>query len=144
MSENVISNTNSPRLETATAGFINALAAQGGMPVYKLSVEEARGVLLSVQSGEVEKLPIEIDDRMISGAGGEEISIRILRPQNGMNTLPVVMYFHGGGWVLGNKHTHDRLIREIANGANAAVVLVNYTPSPEAKYPAQVKPHSGT
>lgn len=139
MSENVISNTNSPTLETGTAGFINALAAQGGMPVYKLSVEDARGVLLSVQSGDVEKLPIEIDDRMISSAGGEEISIRILRPQNGMNTLPVVMYFHGGGWVLGDKHTHDRLIREIANGANAAVVFVNYTPSPEAKYPVAVE-----
>ena len=45
------------------------------------------------------------------------------------------MYFHGGGWVLGNKDTHDRLIREIANGANAAVVFVNITPSPEAKFP---------
>lgn len=139
MSENVISNTNSPTLETGTEGFINALAAQGGMPVYKLSVEDARGVLLSAQSGDVEKLPIEIEDRMISGAGGEEISIRILRPQNGMNTLPVVMYFHGGGWVLGDKHTHDRLIREIANGANAAVVFVNYTPSPEAQYPVAVE-----
>ncbi len=139
MSENVISNTNSPTLEPNTGAFINALAAQGGTPLYKLSVEDARGVLLSAQSGDVEKLPIEIDDRMISGAGGEEISIRILRPQNGMNTLPVVMYFHGGGWVLGDKHTHDRLIREIANGANAAVVFVNYTPSPEAKYPVAVE-----
>lgn len=49
------------------------------------------------------------------------------------------MYFHGGGWVLGDKHTHDRLIREIANGANAAVVFVNYTPSPEARYPIAIE-----
>jgi acetyl esterase len=46
-----------------------------------------------------------------------------------------MMYFHGGGWVLGGFDTHERLVRELANGANAAIVFVNYTPSPEAKYP---------
>jgi acetyl esterase len=49
------------------------------------------------------------------------------------------VYFHGGGWVLGGKDTHDRLVREIANGANAAVVFVNFTPSPEAKYPIPIE-----
>ena len=55
------------------------------------------------------------------------------------NKLPVVMYFHGGGWILGDKITHDRLIREIANGSDAAVVFVNYTPSPEAQYPVPLE-----
>ena len=45
------------------------------------------------------------------------------------------MYFHGGGWVLGSFDTHERLLRELANGSHAAIVFVNYTPSPEAKYP---------
>lgn len=53
--------------------------------------------------------------------------------------LPVVMYFHGGGWVLGGFDTHDRLARELANGAHAAIVFVNYTPSPEAKYPVAIE-----
>ena len=62
-----------------------------------------------------------------------------MRPKGVDELLPVVMYFHGGGWVLGDKNTHDRLIREIANGSNAAVVFVNYTPSPEAKYPVPIE-----
>ena len=45
------------------------------------------------------------------------------------------MYFHGGGWILGNDFTHDRLVRELAVGGNVAVVFVNYTPTPEAVYP---------
>jgi acetyl esterase len=139
MSENVLLDTESPALEQGTEAFINALAAQGGPPIYKLSVVAAREVLSGAQAGEVEKLPVEIDDRNIPGVDGGEISIRILRPQNGMSTLPIVMYFHGGGWVLGDKNTHDRLIREIANGANAAVVFVNYTPSPEARYPFAIE-----
>lgn len=49
------------------------------------------------------------------------------------------MYFHGGGWVLGGFDTHERLVREIAIGAHAAVVFVNYTPSPEAKYPVPLE-----
>jgi acetyl esterase len=53
--------------------------------------------------------------------------------------LPVVLYFHGGGWISGNKETHDRLVREIANGANVAVVLVDYTLAPHAKHPFQVE-----
>ena len=56
-------------------------------------------------------------------------------PRAAKGTLPVVMYFHGGGWVLGDHDTHDRLVREIAVGAAAAAVFVNYTPSPEAQYP---------
>jgi acetyl esterase len=59
--------------------------------------------------------------------------MRILRPQNAPATLPVIVYIHGAGWVFGNNHTHDRLIRELAVGARAAVVFPNYTLSPEAR-----------
>jgi acetyl esterase len=51
----------------------------------------------------------------------------------------VVLYFHGGGWVLGDKDTHDRLVREIAAGAGAAVVFVAYARAPEARYPVAVE-----
>jgi acetyl esterase len=139
MSRNAIPNTESPALEPSTEAFINALAAQDGPPIYQLSVEDACGVLSSAQAGNVDRLPVEIDDRTIPGIDGGKVSIRVVRPQNGMNILPVVVYFHGGGWVLGDKNTHDRLIREIANAANAAVVFVNYTPSPEAQYPVAIE-----
>jgi acetyl esterase len=49
------------------------------------------------------------------------------------------MYFHGGGWVLGGFDTHERLVRELANKANVVVIFVNYTPSPEAKYPVALE-----
>ena len=49
------------------------------------------------------------------------------------------MYFHGGGWVLGGFDTHERLLRELANGAHAAIVFVNYTRSSEAKYPISLE-----
>jgi acetyl esterase len=53
--------------------------------------------------------------------------------------LPVVVYAHGVGWVIGNRHTHDRLIRELAVGARAAVVFPEYGLSPEAKYPTAIE-----
>ena len=78
----------------------------------------------------------EIENKTIPGGPNGEISIQIVKPQgSGNETLPVVMYTHGGGWVLGGFDTHERLLRELANGAHAAIVFVNYTLSPEAKYP---------
>ena len=124
-------------IEKTTGAFLEAVAKGGGPPIYKLAPQDARNVLRGAQSGPVEKMPADIEDRMIPFK--HEISICILRPQGNKNTLPVVMYFHGGGWVLGDKDTHDRLIREICNGAKAAVVFVNYTPSPEAHYPVPIE-----
>jgi acetyl esterase len=68
-------------------------------------------------------------------------SIRIVKPNGSdtLNKLPVVMYFHGGGWILGNKMTHNRVIREISFRANVCVVFVNYTPSPEVHYPVPIE-----
>lgn len=65
------------------------------------------------------------------GEGGA-VELRIVRPKGGKGRLPVVFYIHGGGWVMGDKNTHDRLVREIAVRTGAAVVFVNYTPSPSA------------
>ena len=68
-----------------------------------------------------------------------EVSVRIYRPKGAKGPLPVVMYFHGGGWVLGSENTHDRLLRDLVNGTHAAFVFVNYTPSPEAQFPVPVE-----
>jgi acetyl esterase len=102
-------------------------------------VADARRNALALQAGNVAKLAAASEDRTIPGGPRGEISIRIVRPEGATRVLPVVMYFHGGGWVLNDQNTYDRLIREIANGAEAAVVFVNYTRSPEARYPVAVE-----
>ncbi len=126
-------------LEPVTREFLEKVNKQGGTPIYQLSPKEARKVLSNLQAAHVAKLPADIDDLDIPVGPEGQVSIRIIRPKGNKEILPVVMYFHGGGWVLGDKDTHDRLVREIANGANAAVVFVNFTPSPEAKYPTPIE-----
>lgn len=126
-------------LEPTTAQFIKRLIAQNGPPLYRLPVDKARKMLNDLQSAPVHKLPAITEDVIIPGGPTNEISLRIVRPAKSTGKLPVIMYFHGGGWILGNKYTHDRLIRELANGTDAAVVFVNYTPSPEAHYPTPIE-----
>jgi acetyl esterase/lipase len=126
-------------IEPSIKAFLEEINSQGGPQLYELSVEDAREVLLNVQKVDVKILPADIDDRDVPGGPNGQVSLRIVRPKGNNELLPVVMYFHGGGWVLGDKNTHDRLIREIANGSHAAVVFVNFTPSPEAKYPVAIE-----
>ena len=126
-------------IEPSIKSFLEDVNSQTGPQLYELSVEDAREVLLNVQNIEVNKLPADIEDREIPGGLNGPVSIRIVRPKGKKDLLSVIMYFHGGGWVLGDKNTHDRLIREIANGSNAAVVFLNFTPSPEAKYPIAIE-----
>ena len=68
-----------------------------------------------------------------------QVSARVYRPKGAKAPLPVVMYFHGGGRVLGSKHTHDRLLRDLVTGTHAAFVFVNYTPSPDAQFPVPIE-----
>jgi acetyl esterase len=127
-------------LEQHTLAFLKGLEAQGGPPLYTLSPADARNVLLTVQrSVDVPKLPAEIEDRTIAGGPTGEISLRIVRPQGAKGALPGIVYCHGGGWILGDKETHDRLVREIANGVQATVVFVDYARSPEAQYPVAIE-----
>jgi acetyl esterase len=65
--------------------------------------------------------------------------VRIVRPQGSTGTLPVVLFIHGTGWVFGNAHTHDRLVRVLAVGTGAAVVFPEYSLSPEVRYPVAIE-----
>ncbi|WP_028008813.1 alpha/beta hydrolase [Solimonas flava] len=127
-------------VEPGTQAFLDAVAAQGGKPIYTLSPADARQVLSGAQSGAVATLAAEIEDRVLKTGPTGQVRVRIMRPA-GKKTelLPVIVYFHGGGWVLGGTDTHDRLIRELANGAQAAVVFVDYDRSPEAQYPVPLE-----
>ncbi len=128
-----------PVLEPTTQGFIDALAAQGGPAIYTLSPADARNVLAGAQAKPVAKQAAHIEDRVLPIGPTGKVSIRIVKPEHAKGTLPAIVYFHGGGWVLGDKNTHDRLVREIANGTGAAVIFVDYDRSPEAKYPVPIE-----
>ena len=119
-------------LEPASQAFVEATATPPFL--YQLTPDEARKVLDDVQAEPIEKLPV--DERWITVAADVgDVRVRIIRPQGVQGTLPVILYMHGGGWVLGNAGTHDRLVRELAVGAGAALVFVEYDRSPEARYP---------
>jgi acetyl esterase len=126
-------------VEQKTQKFLEFLQQNSGAPLYALTPEEARDVLSSLQSTSVQKIPADIENHSIPDGPNGEISIKIIRPLNDVRNknekLPIIMYFHGGGWVLGGFDTHERLIRELAHGTNAAIIFVEYTRSPEAKYP---------
>jgi len=124
-------------IEPTTRAFLEEINRTP--PLYTLSVEEARKAFSDLQAVDVAKLPADVDDHQIPGGPKGQVSIRIIRPKGTTEALPVIMYFHGAGWVLGDKDAFDRLVREIANGSNAAVVFVDYTHSPEARYPTAIE-----
>ncbi|EPJ78138.1 MULTISPECIES: alpha/beta hydrolase [Pseudomonas] len=125
-------------VEHQTQGFLNALAAGGGKPLEQLSPKDARAVLTGAQqSVKVDLSGVQVSDRSIKVAG-ESIGLKIVRPANVKGDLPVFMFFHGGGWVLGDYPTHERLIRDLVVNSGAVAVYVNYTPSPETHYPTAI------
>jgi acetyl esterase/lipase len=126
-------------IEPATRVFLERINALRGPPIYEMSAHDARNVLTGVQAVEVTKMASSIEDITIPGGPIGQVRARIVRPEDSTETLPVTMFYHGGGWVLGDFSTHERLVRELANKANTAVVFVDYTRSPEAKYPAALE-----
>jgi len=126
-----------PTLESQTQEFVDSLPV--APPMHTLSPAEARSVLARAQSTPVGKPSAQIEDVTFPVGPTGSIPVRIVRPTGTTETLPAVVYFHGGGWVLGDRDTHDRLIREIAVGTEAALVFVDYARSPEARYPVAIE-----
>ncbi|MEV6665002.1 alpha/beta hydrolase [Streptomyces nigra] len=126
-----------PVLEPAAQAFAEATAQPPYL--FDLGPEAGRKAVDEVQSGEVAKP--DVDEEWLTVAGGPtgEVRVRIVRPAGVTGTLPVIVYLHGAGWVFGNAHTHDRLVRELAVGAGAAVVFPEYDLSPEARYPVAIE-----
>ena len=106
--------------------------------LYEMAPADARRVLEEAQSGPVSKLPVDEEWFTVPAQVGD-VRVRIIRPQGATGTLPVIVYMHGGGWILGNAGTHDRLVRELAVGARAALAFVEYPNSPEARYPTAIE-----
>jgi acetyl esterase len=106
--------------------------------IYQMEPAAARQVLDDAQAAPIEKLPVDEEWITVPAPEGE-VRVRIVKPRGTAGLLPVVVYMHGGGWILGNAGTHDRLVRELAVGAQTAVAFVEYTPSPEAHYPVAIE-----
>ncbi|ELP70600.1 alpha/beta hydrolase [Streptomyces turgidiscabies] len=126
-----------PVLEPAAAAFAEATANPPYL--FDLGPAEGRKAVDEAQSGEIAKPAVDEEWITVTGGPTGEVRARIVRPAGVRGVLPVIVYIHGAGWVFGNAHTHDRLVRELAVGARAAVVFPEYDLSPEARYPVAIE-----
>ncbi|MDB6145235.1 MAG: lipase [Pseudomonas sp.] len=125
-------------VEHNTQAFLDVLNSGTGKPMEQMTPKEARAVLVGAQTSVKLTLPkADVSEKTIK-VDGQSINLTIVRPAGVQGTLPVFMFFHGGGWVLGDYPTHERLVRDLVAGSGAVAVFVNYTPSPEAHYPTAI------
>lgn len=126
-----------PHLSQQTKEYLKVLNS-GDKPVESLPIADARKVLEDAQSSvNVDLSGIEESEKTIT-QDGYTIRLNIVRPQGNKNKLPVFIFIHGGGWVLGDYPTHKRLVRDLVVTSGFCAVFVNYSPSPEAKYPTAI------
>jgi acetyl esterase len=123
-------------LEQSARALTEAIAK--GPPLSGVSLVDARKAVETAQSAPISMPDIDESWVTVSSAFGD-FEVRIVRPPGSTGLLPAVLYLHGGGWILGSWITHDLLTRRLAVGVNAAVVFVEYSRAPEAKYPVQLE-----
>lgn len=128
-----------PVLMKKVQEFINKLEKKGGKPLYELTPQEARQVLKDVQNIKVPMADADVVNIAVPVAENRQIAVEIVKPKGAKEPLPVIYYIHGGGWVMGDEETHERLIRDLAAQINAAVVFPIYRPAPEGRFPETVK-----
>ncbi|MDT8910176.1 alpha/beta hydrolase [Amycolatopsis sp. PS_44_ISF1] len=107
--------------------------------LFQLPPAEGRAAVDGVQDGEVAMAPAEIEVLTVPGGPNGDVEVRVVKPEGVTGDLPVLVYIHGAGWVFGDFHTHERLVRELAAGTGAAVVFPEYSRSPEARYPVAIE-----
>jgi acetyl esterase len=135
--ERVVPYADDPHLDQGTKAFLNVLNS-GGPPVESLSKEDARNVLVGLQaSATVDLSGVALSEKTIT-TDGYTIRLHVVRPEKTAGTLPCFLFIHGGGWILGDFATHQRMVRDLVVASGYAAVFVNYTPSPEARYPQAV------
>jgi acetyl esterase/lipase len=126
-----------PRLSREVKAFLKLLNS-GGVPLETLPPLEARQVLVNAQASvKVDLSGIDESEKTIT-ADGYPITLNIVRPAGVKGILPVFIFIHGGGWVLGDYPTHKRMVRDLVVLSGFAAVFVNYTRTPDAQYPQAV------
>src|SRR5262245_15323059 len=115
-----------PGVQRHIRGFLQAIATGGSKPIERMTPREAREVLEGLQSSVKVDLPqADVAERTI-GSEAQTVRIVVVRPPGASGTLPAFMFFHGGGWVLGDFPTHERLVRDLVAGSGAIAVFVDY------------------
>ncbi len=114
--------------------YLLRLRARGGRPLDRLSVEDARNLMRDMQAAGLPPGAVTTETHRV-----DDFTVRILRPAGVPGTLPVVVYYHGGGWVLGDFDTHSRTVAAIAVRARTAVLFVEYARAPEAPFPVPLE-----
>lgn len=127
---------NTKKLYPEVRKFIKEINSKDLEPLYKLTPNEARDFLSQLQSRYYNEITANITDIEIKTEMEGVIPVRLIKPENTNDELlPVIMYAHGGGWVMGDKYTHDELIKKLAINLNCCVAFIEYERSPEAKFP---------
>jgi len=127
-----------PRLSRGVKAFLKVLNSSGGPPLESLPPLEAREVLVNAQaSAPVDLSGIEESEKTIT-ADGYTLNLNVVRPEGVKGKLPVFIFIHGGGWVLGDYPTHKRMVRDLVVLTGFAGVFVNYTRTPDARYPQAI------
>ena len=121
-------------LQDSVQALLEQLASAGGPPLEEMSVPDARAMYIGLSPETPEDQVGSIDNRSVSGPGGN-VPVRIYTPEGGGDGAGVV-FFHGGGWVIGDLETHDHFCRALAVRCDAVVVAVDYRLAPEARFPA--------
>jgi acetyl esterase len=122
-------------LDPQAAAFLDQIKAMGGPQLHELPVPLAREAMKAMASFQAPGEPVAaVSNRTIPGPAGD-IPVRIYTPA-GELPFAVLVYFHGGGWAIGDLDTHDPVCRTLTNAAGCMVISVDYRLAPENKFPA--------
>jgi len=128
---------NTFNLEKPAAELVAYLSQ--GPPLYELPLADVRAAVDGAAAADPVSMPDVDEEWFTVPAEVGDVRVAIIRPPGAQGPLPVVLYLHGGGWVLGSPLSHGRLARELAARADAAVAFVDYALAPEAKHPVQLE-----
>lgn len=127
-----------PRIDRQTRAFLKELNENTKVPPEQMPPKEARQGLVDAQASvTVDTSGVTVTEKMIEH-DGQPLRLHVVKPEGAAGLLPAFMFFHGGGWVLGDFPTHQRMVRDLVVHSGTAAVFVDYTPSPEAQYPVAI------
>ena len=122
-------------VEPATRRFLEMLDQGPGPPLNEMTIDDARAAAVAMERSDVPLPKVDVEERVLAVGRTGGVRLRIVRPPDAPAGLPAIMYFHGGGWVLNDARTHDRIVRELATRVGAVVVFVEYSRAPETRFP---------
>lgn len=128
-------NSKNPNLSRKVQDFIDKISTKDIKPLYEMTPQDARCFLSDLQEQYPIEIKTDIKDVTIKTKDANDVGVRIIKPQDTKETLPAIIYLHGGGWIMGNEQTHDSLIKKLAKQTKSAVFFVKYALSPETAYP---------